>query len=112
MSQGVHPPDFDVLVTLYQHDPEAFETFRRHVLREAVACAPPAQRPALEKLLTRIEETRDAADTPMDAVIAASRMMHESVGRLHQAWERAQIVVSELQTSLIIERLRAERHER
>ena len=56
-------PDFDVLVALYRHDPEAFEDFRRHVLREAVDCAPACHRPALERLLESIEvQERPPAD--------------------------------------------------
>jgi hypothetical protein len=42
----------------------------------------------------------------LDAVIAASRMMHESVGKLHDAWSRAQHAVAELQTTMMIERMR------
>ena len=109
MSLGIRLPDFDMLMTLHQHEPDAFEAFRRHILREAVDEAPPAHRPALEKLLCRIEETRAAAATPMEAAVAASRMMQESVGRLHATWEQAREAVAGLQTSLIIERMRAER---
>lgn len=112
MSLGIRLPTFDVLVSLHRQDPEAFEAFRRHLLRDAVNLAPPEQRPALEKLLVRIEETRNAADTPMDAVIAASRMMHESVGKLHDAWSRTQHAVAELQTTLMIERMRHPQQER
>jgi hypothetical protein len=109
MSLGIRLPEFDMLVTLHQQEPDAFEAFRRHLLREAVDGAPPSHRPALEKLLCRIEETRAAAATPMEAVVAASRMMQESVGKLHATWEQARQAVAGLQTSLIIERLRTER---
>lgn len=109
MSLGIRLPDFDTLVALHQQEPEAFEAFRRHLLREAVEVAPPVHRPALEDLLGRIEATREAAATPMEAAIAASRMMQESVARLHDTWEQARHAVAGLQTSLIIERMRTER---
>jgi hypothetical protein len=109
MSMGIRLPDFDVLVALYQHEPEAFEAFRRYVLREAVDYAPPEQRPALEQLLHRIDETRDAAATPLEAAAAASRMMQESVNRLGDAWEQARQAAAELQTAILLERLRVER---
>lgn len=112
MSLGTRLPDFDMLVALHRQEPDAFEAFRRHLLREAVNDAPPAHRPALETLLCRIEEAHDAAATPMEAAITASRMMQESVGKLHDAWDQARHAVAGLQTSLILERLRAERLER
>jgi hypothetical protein len=108
MSGGLRLPDFDVLVALHQHEPEAFEAFRRRMLRQAVDVAPPAHRPALEQLLHRIEEERAAAVTPFDAAAKAMRMMAESVGKLHDAWEQALEAVAGLQATIIIERLRAE----
>lgn len=109
MSGGIRLPEFDVLVALHQHEPEAFEAFRRNMLRQAVDVAPPAHRPALEQLLHRIEEERAAAVTPLEAATKAMRMMADSVGRLHGAWDQAREAVAGLQAALIIERLRAER---
>jgi hypothetical protein len=107
MSLETRLPDFDVLMSLYRHDPEAFEEFRKHVLREAIDNAPPAHRPALEQVLSRIETARLAAATPMEGALIAFRMMGESLGMLTSAWEEAgRHAVAELQTSLIIERLR------
>jgi hypothetical protein len=103
---SVHLPDFNVLLALHQHDPEALEAFRRHILREAVDDTPAAHRPALEQLLARIEAARTAALSPEDALLTAFSMMHESMSRLHAAWEDAAHTVAELQTSLLIERLR------
>lgn len=100
-------PDFDVLVALHQHDPQALEDFRRHVLREAVDFAPLQHRAALEKLLNEIEEARACARSPMDAAAIAFRMMQDSVMRLQDGWEQAQEAVAGLQTSLILERLRS-----
>jgi hypothetical protein len=108
MSSGLRLPNFDVLVALHQHEPEAFEAFRRHMLRQAVDVAPPVHRPALEQLLPRIEEERATAVTPFDAAAKAMRMMVESVERLHDAWDQAREAVAGLQATIIIERLRTE----
>ena len=99
-------PDFDVLVALYHHDPEALEDFRRHMLREAVDEAPLQHRPALERLLERIETARAHAATPVEAAAIAFRMMQESVGHLHDGWEQAVEAAAGLQAALIIDRLR------
>jgi hypothetical protein len=106
MSMGTGRLDFDALVALHQRDPGAFEDLRRQLLREAVDCAPPEHRPALEQLLCRIEAARDAANSPLEAAIAASRMMHGAVGELRNAWEQARCAIAELQSALIIEGLR------
>ncbi|TFW09638.1 DUF3135 domain-containing protein [Oxalobacteraceae bacterium OM1] len=106
MHPGPRLPEFDVLVALHQHDPEAFEAFRRHVLKEAVDFAPADQRPALEALLLRIEEERAKASTPMEAVLGATRMMQESVQRLNEGWDQAREAVAGLHAALVIERVR------
>lgn len=102
-------PDFDVLVALHRHDPEALEAFRRHMLREAVDYAPLQHRHSLEQLLTHIEAARDAASSPMEAAVTAFRLMQESVARLQGSWEQALHAVAGLQAALIIERLRGDR---
>ncbi|WP_192805108.1 DUF3135 domain-containing protein [Noviherbaspirillum aerium] len=103
---NVAMPNFDTLVALHQQDPEALEAFRRHLLREAVDSAPAAQRPALEKLLDRIEVARNSAANPIDAASIAFHMMRDSVNELHASWEHAMQELAQLQTSLLIERLR------
>jgi transposase-like protein len=102
-------PDFDVLVALHQHDPEALEDFRRHTLRKAVDFAPLEHRASLENLLKQIESAREQANSPMEAATIAFRLMQDSVTRLHQSWDDAREAVAGLQTSLIIERLRGTR---
>lgn len=99
-------PDFNTLVELYRDDPEAFEAFRTHLLQEAVDSSPPVYRPALVNLLGRIEEERSKAETPMEAVLSAMRMMRESVRQLREGWQEAHYAVAGLQTTLIIERVR------
>lgn len=103
---SVTMPDFDTLVSLHQQDPEALETFRRHLLREAVDSAPPAHRPALEKLLERIEAARSSAGSPIEAASIAFHMMRDSVNELHATWDKAMQELAHLQTTMLIERLR------
>lgn len=99
-------PDFDVLLSIHKQDPEAFEHFRRHLLREAVNAAPPAHRQTLEELLVRIETARDAAKTPMDAAVSAFRMMSDSMERLQEGWNQAMCAAAGMQAQLLIERMR------
>lgn len=106
MHLDIRLPDFDMLVSLHRDDPEAFEAFRRHLLREAVDSAPPAQRPALELLLSQIEVARADAATPIDAAIIAFGMMQDSVSQLHNFWQQTQQAVAGLQASMLITRLR------
>ena len=106
MSLGIRLPEFDALVALHEQDPDAFEEFRRQLLREAVAYAPAQHHPKLNQLLCRIEAARATATTPMEAVLVASRMMHESMKRLQGSWEHAGQVLAELQAALLIERVR------
>lgn len=100
-------PDFNMLVSMHEDDPESFEAYRKILLRKAVEDAPANHRPSLEKLLHRIESARETAETPMEAILLASRMMQESVAQLSDAWCDVQHAVAELQTTLLIERLRA-----
>ena len=103
---NVRLPDFDMLAALHRQDPEALEIFRRRLLREAVDAAPAVHRPSLEQLLTRIEDARSTASSPLEAAATAFRMMCESVERLQEGWEQALQSVAELQTAVLIERLR------
>lgn len=106
MNLDMQFPNFDMLVSLSRDDPEAFEAFRHHLLREAVYAAPPAQRPALELLLTRLEAAHQSAATPMEAATIAFRMMQESVGQLHTIWRQTRQAVAGLEASLLIARIR------
>ena len=106
MSLGMQVPDFDALMKLYKEDPEAFEEFRRHLLWEAVGRAPQEQRPALELLMKKIEAAREAAASPVEAMLIAFRMMQESLAQLKTGFEKAHYALAELQTTLILERVR------
>jgi hypothetical protein len=106
MNLGPNLPDFDTLVSLHRQDPEAFEHFRRLLLREAVDAAPADYQPTLDRLLSDIERRREAAATPIEAVIAASRAMTDSLEQLVGGWGRARVAVAEWQTAEIIRRFR------
>lgn len=98
-------PDFDELVALNRRDPEAFEQLRRQLLDDAVSAAPAHHRPALARVLDRIEATRRKAETPMDSAIAASRLMQESLGTLLVCWKQAQFRMAGLQATSLVERI-------
>jgi hypothetical protein len=106
MGLGPTLPDFDTLRALYQDDPEAFEQFRTKVLRDALDSAPPAHHPSLEKLLRSIEQRREAAATPLEAVISASRAMQDAMEQLLSGWAQTRVAAAEWQAGVIIERLR------
>jgi len=107
MGSSLRFPDFDSLVDLHRHDPQAFEEVRRSMLRAAVEEAPAQHRPALEQLLERIESSRAEAATPLDAAEQAFRMMCSSMDELHDAWQRARETAAEWQAALLIERARS-----
>ncbi|OGB23447.1 MAG: hypothetical protein A3I66_01940 [Burkholderiales bacterium RIFCSPLOWO2_02_FULL_57_36] len=106
MSLGIRLPDFDVLVALYKENPESFEAFRKQLLWDAVGRAPEEQRPALELILKQIDAAREAASNPIESMMLAFKMMQQSLIQLRCGWEKAQYALAELQTVLIIERLR------
>jgi hypothetical protein len=106
MSLGPTLPDFETLCALHRDDPESFEYFRTKLLREAMDSAPPIHHPALEKLLCGIERRREAAATPMEAVIAASRAMQDSMEQLVNGWAQTRGAAAEWQAAVVIDRLR------
>lgn len=106
MKQRGIVPDFDTLVALHQYDAEAFEAFRRQLLRHAIEDAPPARRAGLERLLERIESVRASAATPLDAAKASFSLMADSVHALRDAWHEAGHALAEYQTLLVIEQAR------
>lgn len=98
-------PDFDALVALNERDPAAFEQLRRQLLDDAVSTAPAHHRPALARVLERIEASRREAASPMESTIAASRMMQESLGTLLVCWKQAQFRMAGLQATSLVERI-------
>lgn len=104
--QRIRFPDFDTLVALHQDDAQAFEAFRRHLLNDAVDCAPPSRRPALRQLVRRIDSARASATTPMEATAMAFEMMRQSLHELQSTWQQAQQACAALQTGLLMEKMR------
>jgi hypothetical protein len=102
-------PDFDALVALNQRDPAAFDELRKQLLDDAVNSAPEYHRPALKRVLERIEATRESSATPMEAAVAASRLMQESLGTLLVCWKQAQFRMSGLQATTLIDRIQQRR---
>lgn len=98
-------PDFDMLLKLHQQDPEAFEALRSHLLQNAIDAAPPERRTSLERLLVRINAERSCA-TSQQAAVQAFRMMADSLQELRISWHQACHAISELQTQLLLQRLR------
>ena len=107
MSIDAKLPDFDTLTRLYQEDPAAFESFRRHLLRQAVDEAPRRHRPALEELLLCIEANRQRAVTPFDAALGAFQMMRHSVTQLNAAWQLGLQSMAQLQSEALMQKLRS-----
>lgn len=104
MDKGL--PEFDVLVRLHDSDPEAFETYRRKLLRQAVNAAPTHHRPALEELLEVIEIRRAGVGDPIEAAAAAFQMMRQSVSQLQDAWRIGLEAASRAQVDALLLRLR------
>lgn len=98
-------PDFDMLLKLYREDQEAFETLRMDLLQEAVDSAPADRRKNLERLLGQINSARSGL-TPQQAASQAFEMMADSLKDLRISWQQACFALSELQTHLLLERVR------
>jgi len=107
MNTDARLPDFDTLSRLYKEDPEAFESYRRHLLRQAVDEAPQRHRPALEELLLCMEANRQRAASPTEAAYGAFQMMRQSVGQLNAAWQLGLKSIAQLQTDVLMTRLRS-----
>lgn len=102
MDSTVRTPDFDLLVSLHEEDPEAFESFRRRLLQEAIESAPANLQACLQQLLPRMEAARNTAPTPVAAMLAAFGLMQDSVKELRTGWEQAHQEIAGLQAALII----------
>ncbi|MGB1238305.1 MAG: DUF3135 domain-containing protein [Pseudomonadales bacterium] len=71
-------PSFDNLLDLHRKDPEAFEAMRHQVLDDYIHSIPNPRRRRIEGLQFKIDARRKLADTPMEACIEMSNMMHET----------------------------------
>jgi hypothetical protein len=99
-------PDFDTLVQLHARDPEAFESYRRALLRQAVDTAPNRHKATLEELLVVIEVRRERCGNPAEAAAAAFQMMRQSVSQLQDAWKIGLEAAARMQTEALLLRLR------
>lgn len=99
-------PDFDTLMSMHQKDPEAFEQYRLNLLERAIAAAPPEFRPMGQHLVYRMNVARENTATPLEAALAASKLMGESFAQLQTALEHAQHETAGLQAALILQRLK------
>ena len=106
MQTNIATPDFDFLCALYRENPAAYELLRLQLLQDAIAAAPAEHRPALRRTLCRIESARQAAATPMESVLAAARMMNESLQQLADGWQQLQYEVAGLQAIAVLERVK------
>lgn len=98
-------PDFDTLRQLFQQDPEAFETFRKRMLDDAVARCPAWYRQNMQHVLMRIEIARQAASTPLESLAYATRLMCESLDELNDALHQLQQELTDLQSLLVLKRI-------
>ncbi len=102
-------PDFETLVALHRCDPAAFEAVRSTLLQTCVDDAPLAHRPGLEKLIARMEGVRATAASPLDAAVAAARLMVESVDALHGQLTQLAEATAAWQTAVLLQKLRTVR---
>ena len=68
--------------------------------------APPAHRPGLEKLIARMNGVRAKAASPLEAAVAAARLMVESLDALHAQFAQLSEASAAWQTALLLKKLR------
>jgi len=78
-------PSFDQLSKMAETHPEALEQFRQREVESLIAKAPADIQRRLRGLQFQIDCQRRVHPNPIGACIAISKMMHESVLRLHHA---------------------------
>ena len=99
-------PDFETLVALHRSDPVAFEAVRSCLLQTCLDDAPPVHRPGLQKLIARMDGVRATAASPLDAAVAAARLMVESMEALDGQFEQLAEAAAAWQTALLLKKLR------
>ncbi len=70
--------DFDEAMELARTDPEAFEQYRKDIIRILINRAPERNRRQLRCLQWRIDQERKRASNPIDACLKLYRMMWDS----------------------------------
>ena len=76
-------PDFDLLLSVFRIDHMSDEARRHALLQQCIDEAAPAQRPALARLIARIDEARSSELPPIPAAIASTRRMLEQAAALN-----------------------------
>ena len=76
-------PNHDQLVELAKSDPDRLEALRQTWVDEVIESAPEDTRKRLRGLQFQIDCQRRLHSSPMGACLEISRMMHESLNRLH-----------------------------
>lgn len=109
MNASIQLPDFDTLLALHRSDPAAYEALRSSLLQKCVAEAPREQQPALERLIMRMEDARAGAATPLEAAVAASRMMIDSVEAMRNELTHLLEGTAARQTAILMDKLRRAR---
>lgn len=102
-------PDFDALMALHQADPNAYEILRKKLLDECVAGAPLAFQAAARSLLIRIDLVRSQNTDPLEAAMAAARMMIDSVTELQLPMMELLEELASFQTAMLMNRMRIAR---
>ncbi|SMF35398.1 Protein of unknown function [Alteromonadaceae bacterium Bs31] len=76
-------PSFDQLSKMAETHPDALEQFRQKEVDALIASAPEDIQRRLRGLQFQIDCQRRLHSSPISACVAISKMMHDSVSRLH-----------------------------
>ena len=104
-------PTFDDMMALHQKNPAALEALRDTLIRKAVSAAPPEHQPALAHTVFLMERARECAASPLDAAVAAARMMSESASSLRGAMDHLQHEVAGHAAAQVLQQCAANRCE-
>jgi hypothetical protein len=90
-------PDFDVLVDMARHNPEALEDLRLRLTEQVIEAQPdPAKQQRLRGLAFQIDMERKRARTPMAATIRLSEMMCWKLAELNRCFLKPEDVLDEI----------------
>ena len=76
---------FDDMMFLSEHAPQVLEQFRLRVCEEVIESAPANMRHRLEGLQFVVDMERERSQSPLDACVRISKMMHDSLNDLSLA---------------------------
>lgn len=102
-------PDFDTLLALHRSDPLGYEILRMTLLNACVAGAPASYQVAAKSVMLRIEQVRVQHADPVEAALAAARLMIASVLQLQAPMDELMEEMATFQICLLMKRLRATR---